>query len=76
MKTNIPYYWEHAGISIIISLIAFVLFGSGALTAGFFFYLGREVRDVEKLHDWNMEGFDWEGLLYPLGATIILMIIF
>lgn len=75
MNIDLPYYIEHALISIGISLVAFLLFGYGALTAGFIFYLGREIRDWEKLHNWDIKGFDWKGLLYPLVATIILMII-
>lgn len=29
-------------------------------------YLSREIRDLEKLHNWNIKGMDWPGLLYPM----------
>ena len=39
--------------------------------AGAMFYVGREVRDLQKQHDWNMAGFDWPGFLWgvvPMAA--------
>ena len=33
--------------------------------AGAFFYIGREVRDLEKGHNWDLSRMDWEGLLWP-----------
>lgn len=74
MMNKLPYYIEHALVSVSIS-IPFALFGvwDWGLIAGMFFYIGREVRDVEKLHNWNMEGFDWKGLLAPLLSNFVLI---
>jgi len=64
-----PYWMAHAYVAIAISLI------TGYWLAGTLFYLGREIRDWEKLHDWDIKGFDWKGLLAPLVTSIILYFI-
>lgn len=56
----------HAYVAIIISLI------TGYWAGGSLFYLGRELRDWEKLHDYHLAGFDWKGLLAPIVASLIL----
>ena len=61
-------------IFLVASVVLWVAFGniSGAALCGAFFYIGREVTDLEKLHDWDMSGFDWPGLLVPLIPMLIL----
>lgn len=54
-----PYYIKHLLIALGISGLGYVLDGSAVLY-GALFYLGREIRDREKLGFW-----DWKGLLYP-----------
>ena len=70
------YYHEHA----IVSLVVMIFFGLLKLDAwaysaciGAMIYVSREIRDVEKLHDWDMKGFDWEGLLWPLLSCFLLL---
>ena len=71
-----PYWLHHAFIGGLISVSVWVLFPCvGSLLSGFMFYLGREIRDWEKLHNWALSGFDWKGLLAPFVVSIILMII-
>lgn len=61
-------------IFLVVSIILWVAFGNitGAALCGAFFYVGREVTDLEKLHNWDMAGFDWHGLLVPLIPMLIL----
>ena len=72
MECPLPRYWLcHIIISLLIACAIWPLLGLDAgLCAGAFFYIGREVRDREKLGAW-----DWYGLLAPvlscLGAFII-----
>jgi len=72
---DLPYYVEHGLIALGITLIALLIPNFALISAGFFFYLGREIRDLEKLHNWNMEGFDWPGMLWPVYVTIGLWIL-
>lgn len=63
------YYLRHAAIALAISAVAFFVPTAWAL-AGAVFYLGREIRDREKLGVW-----DWPGLLAPLAACALLWIL-
>ena len=64
------YYLRHAFIALVISAVAFFIPTAWAL-AGAVFYLGREIRDREKLGVW-----DWPGLLWPVGVCILLWVVF
>ena len=61
-----PYWVAHGLVAVAISLV------TGYWAAGSIFYLGRELRDWEKLHQWDIKGFDWKGLLAPIVTSIIL----
>lgn len=68
----LPWYWaRHILVAMLIMLAVWPFFGlnAGALT-GAFFYIGREVRDREKLGSW-----DWLGLLAPVGSMIIVIVL-
>jgi len=53
------YFHRHLLVASALSLLTLTpLFGPA-------FYLGREIRDVEKLHNWDWSKFDWRGLLWP-----------
>lgn len=75
-KIDLPYYIEHGLISLFITGLVYLIPGLGLVAAGFFFYLGREIRDLEKLHDWDMKGFDWPGFLWPLGIMVVLYLMY
>lgn len=62
MRIPGPYWLHHALVALGIMAIIWPIAGpaAGAL-AGQFFYLGREVRDREKLGSW-----DWPGLAAPV----------
>lgn len=64
------YYLRHAAIALAISAVAFFVPTAWAL-AGAVFYLGREIRDREKLGVW-----DCPGLLWPVGVCILLWVVF
>ena len=66
MRKYIPYWLEHAFVSLCIFVVVSFLFGINAgLTAGVSFYFGREYTQ------WEMLGhFDWKGLLSPLVACL------
>lgn len=67
----LPYYWlRHAAIALAITFVAYFIPHAWAL-AGAVFYLGREIRDREKLGVW-----DWPGLLWPVGVCILLWVVF
>lgn len=67
----VPFYWlRHAIIALVISAVAFFIPTAWAL-AGAVFYLGREIRDREKLGAW-----DWPGLLWPVGVCALLWAVF
>ena len=55
----LPYPLSHGVIGVLISLVSL------SPSAGFFFYLGREIRDLQKAHNWDFKKFDWPGILYP-----------
>ena len=71
----VRYYHKHALVALIIALVIgaisyfapyqYVLCGA---IAGAFFYIGREIRDYEKLN----EGMDWKGLLWPVLTMMII----
>lgn len=65
----LPYWLMHGILALIISLI------TGYWLAGTIFYAGREIRDLEKLHDWHIMGFDWKGFLAPLVTSLFLLLI-
>ncbi len=64
------YYLRHAAVALAISAVAFFVPTAWAL-AGAVFYLGREIRDREKLGVW-----DWPGLLWPVGVCALLWAVF
>jgi hypothetical protein len=74
MKTNLPYWFEHFLVAVLITLPLLFVPKLALVSAGFMFYLGREIRDLEKLHYWDMRGFDWKGLAGPLFLMILLLI--
>ncbi|TXH53541.1 MAG: hypothetical protein E6Q97_13080 [Desulfurellales bacterium] len=60
----VPYYWfRHAIIALVISFACIYVPHSWTLL-GAMFYIGREVRDREKLGVW-----DWPGLCAPVAAS-------
>jgi hypothetical protein len=62
---NIPYYILHALVALTIQSAVSIPFTIETGTAaGFCFYLGREVRDRQKLGAW-----DWAGLMSPTIAV-------
>jgi xanthine/uracil/vitamin C permease (AzgA family) len=62
---NIPYYILHALVALTIQATVAIPFSIETGTAaGFCFYLGREVRDRQKLGAW-----DWAGLIFPTVAV-------
>lgn len=67
MSRILPRYWlRHAAIALVISLAMWFVPHAWAW-AGAMFYLGREIRDREKLGAW-----DWPGLIAPLVACAVL----
>lgn len=72
------YPLSHLTIAALIffatSAVLWLLFGSihGAALCGAFFYIGREVTDLEKQHNWDMGGFDWPGFLVPVVPMLVL----
>ena len=71
LSSFLPFYWlRHAAIALVISLAMWFVPHAWAW-AGAMFYLGREIRDREKLGVW-----DWPGLLWPVGACCALWVIF
>lgn len=62
---------RHALVALLIMLAVWPFFGlnAGAM-AGAFFYIGREVRDREKLGAW-----DWPGLIAPVAAMALVLIV-
>tara|TARA_R110000751_G_scaffold281362_3_gene383897 strand:+ start:884 stop:1117 length:234 start_codon:yes stop_codon:yes gene_type:complete len=64
IKTGFPYYINHLVIALIIGFI-FQNFFVGAA-----FYIGRELRDWEKLGHFDHKGFWW-----PVVACTILQLI-
>jgi len=64
-----PYWVAHGLVAIGISLI------TGYWLAGSIFYLGRELRDWEKLHNYDIKGFDWKGILAPIVTSAIILLL-
>lgn len=73
MKTPFPYWLDHAIIACIISALVTIVLDEPAAgwCAGAFFYIGREVRDYEKL-GW----LDWRGLVAPVVAVTLQHLVF
>lgn len=68
----LPWYWaRHILVAALIMLAVWPFFGlnAGAM-AGAFFYIGREVRDREKLGTW-----DWPGLIAPVAAMALVLVV-
>lgn len=64
---DLPYYIIHALIALSIQAVVALPFSIETGTAaGFCFYLGREIRDREKLGQW-----DYAGLIAPTVAVFI-----
>jgi hypothetical protein len=65
--TNIPYYIIHAIVAVSLQLTAWISTGNllAGTATGISFYVGREIRDREKLGYW-----DYPGLIAPLIACI------
>jgi hypothetical protein len=86
-KSDVISWFAHAGITAVAGCVG-LLFGNlyAGLAAGVFFYLGREVAQHERKErgDNPLRGFfvqNWSldakmDLLFPVGAAIILAIIF
>lgn len=69
LSSLLPYYYlRHAIIALAIS-VAFVHVPHAWALLGAMFYVGREVRDREKLGMW-----DWPGLVAPVAISIILYV--
>lgn len=69
LSSFLPFYWlRHAAIALVISLAMWFVPHAWALL-GAMFYVGREVRDREKLGVW-----DWPGLVAPVTISAILYV--
>ncbi len=68
MTCPLPRYWLcHALVAQIVMWVSAPLIGiAGGAVAGAAFYIGREVRDREKLGTW-----DWPGLISPVAANAL-----
>jgi len=77
-KFPIAYYHWHGIVSVAIMLVVILIslpFPFDGLFAGYGlgmgFYIGREIRDLEKL------GFmDWHGLIYPMLYSTTTLLLF
>jgi len=72
MKIKTPHWLNHGIVALIITLITMQAPDLAVVSAGLWFYIGREIRDWEKLHNWNWQGFDWQGIVLPLVVTFLL----
>lgn len=64
---GIPHYWYHAFVAVVIQLLFTLVTGPAfAYGAAMFFYVGRELRDYEKIGK-----LDKKGLIYPVVATTL-----
>lgn len=74
-----PPYWVMHGVVAfgfaMFSLLALPR-AAAALCAGFWFYLGREVRDWEKLHNYDWHGIDWPGIGAPTFVTLVMIVLY
>ena len=78
-----PHWLEHAllalpigcGAALIFALVRYrtdrlaYLLATAATIGGSFYYLGREVRDMEK--GTVADGFDYSGLIAPIVSSIL-----
>ena len=75
------YPLSHLTVAFLIFLVAsavlWLAFGSvhGAALCGAFFYIGREITDLEKQHNWDMMFFDWLGFLVPVAPMLALELV-
>jgi hypothetical protein len=60
------YFHKHLLIALAIDLVGLIL---GLSFLGGMFYIGREIRDREKLGFW-----DWKGLLWPVIGSGLLFV--
>lgn len=72
MNCPLPRYWIcHALVAATICAVASPFIGVvGGAAAGAAFYVGREVRDREKLGAW-----DWPGLITPISINTLIAVI-
>ena len=72
MPCPLPRYWMcHIIVALLIAAAVWPFLGLNAgLAAGATFYIGREVRDREKLGIW-----DWPGLFAPVVACALVLIV-
>lgn len=73
MTCPLPRYWMcHIAAALLIAVAVWPFLGLRAgLAAGASFYIGREIRDFEKLGSW-----DWPGLIAPLAACLIVLVFY
>ena len=72
---RLPYWINHGLIALAITLVTLLAPKLALVSAGMWFYIGREIRDVEKLHNWNWKKFDWPGMALPVLLTVLLWLI-
>lgn len=67
-----PRYWMcHILVALLIALVVWPFLGlTAGLASGASFYIGREIRDYEKLGEW-----DWPGLIAPVSACLLIYMI-
>lgn len=74
LSKYVRYPWSHTLVAYVGNTLVFTLCTYLQIipfSAFSFFYLGREVRDLEKSHDWDMSKFDWKGLHFGFTAFVI-----
>lgn len=68
----ISYWGWHGVVALLISLVWMLLpWEAQVAYSGSLFYLSREIRDVEKLHNWDMKGFDYKGFFFPVAVSVV-----
>lgn len=75
MLLKLPYYIHHLLIALAIDGVSILIF-KVPTGMGFMFYLGREIRDLEKLHGWDLSGMDWKGILWPLVGSVWVYVVY
>lgn len=69
------YYQRHLLIACLISGAVSLYAGELHILAGAIAYAMREIRDVEKSHNWDWSRFDWRGFLWPVLPLVSLDLI-